>query len=181
MNHKKVLLIGCDLRRPTLHRIFNVNNEYGITSYLIGFKKLEEIILPTDIENLFIIPSGPVPPNPAELIDTKEMKDLFTQLKKDFDYLVIDTPPLALVADALSLASYTDITLYIVRQNHSHKQVLEVANAMEKEERLPQLFLLINDLHKSRSMGYDYYYGYGRGYSYDYEYNNYFSPDNSKD
>lgn len=165
LNRKKTLLVGCDMRKPALHRIFNISNKAGITSYIIGNNKKEEIIFPTSIENLFVIPAGPVPPNPAELIETEEMKSLFEQVKKDFDYIIIDTPPIALVADALSLAAYADITLYLVRQNHSHKGVLEIANSVKDEEKLPKTYLLINDIRPSKSLGMNYYYGYGKGYS----------------
>ncbi|MBN1186716.1 MAG: polysaccharide biosynthesis tyrosine autokinase [Bacteroidales bacterium] len=168
MNNQKVLLVGADLRKPTLHRIFNVSNEIGITSYIIGEKEIQDIIFQTDIDNLFLIPAGPVPPNPAELLETKRMKILFDKARREFDYIITDTPPIALVADALSVAIYADLTLYLVRQNHSHKGVLEIANSMKNEEKLPNIYLLINDIRPSRSMGLYYYYGYGKGYNYGY-------------
>jgi tyrosine-protein kinase Etk/Wzc len=175
MNGRRVLLLGCDMRKPTLHRVFNISNESGITNYIIGEKSLEEIITPTYVENLFVIPAGPVPPNPAELIETREMKFLFQQAKKDYDYIIIDTPPIALVADALSLASYADLTLYLIRQNHSHRGVIEVVNSMRDEEKLPKTYLLINDINPSKSFGMNYYYGYEKGYSYGYYDSNYSS------
>ena len=176
MNNQKVLLVGCDLRKPTLHRVFDISNDKGITSYIIGENQMEEIIFKTNIDNLSLLPAGPVPPNPAELIETSRMQFLFEQARKDYDYIIIDTPPIALVADALSVATYADLTLYLVRQNHSHKGVLEIANAMKNEEKLPKTYLLINDIRPSRSMGIYYYYGYGRGYNYgyyDYKYSSY--------
>jgi len=179
MNRRKVLLLGCDMRKPTLHRLFSISNESGISNYIIGDKNLEEIIIPTSFENLFVMPSGPVPPNPAELIETKEMKSIFEHAKKDFDYIIIDTPPIALVADALSLATYADITLYLVRQNHSFKGVLEVANSMKDEERLPKTYILINDIKPTKSLGMNYYYGYGKSYGYGY-YNYSSSYDNNE-
>lgn len=168
MNHRKVLLVGCDLRKPTMHRIFNISNDVGITSYIIGSTKLEEIIIPTTIENLYITPAGPIPPNPAELIETQEMRTLFAQAKEDFDFIIIDTPPIALVADAISLAAYADLSLYIVRQNHSQKGVLEIAKALNEEDKIPRTYLLINDVKPSKSLGMSYYYGYGKGYNYGY-------------
>jgi len=166
INHQKVLILGCDLRKPTLHRIFGISNEKGITSYLIGEANLQEIIIQSEIDNLFIIPSGPTPPNPAELIDTKEMKELLHELRKDYDYIIIDTPPIALVADALTLAKYADLTLYLVRQDYSHKNVLNIANQMKDEEKLPKPYLLINDIKPSKGLGMNYYYGYGKSYRY---------------
>jgi len=168
MNRRKVLLIGCDLRKPTLHRIFNISNESGLTSFIIGNKTLQEVIIPTNIEHLFLIPAGPVPPNPAELIETEEMRSLFEAVRNDYDYIIFDTPPIAMVADALSLATYADLTLYLVRQNHSRKGVLEFVNAITNEDKLPKTYLLINDIRPSKSMGTYYYYGYGKGYNYGY-------------
>ena len=131
-------------------------------------KAIEEIIYPTDIQNLDLVPAGPIPPNPAELIETKQMRQLMQYARKNYDYVIVDTPPIALVADALSVATYSDLTLYLVRQNYSNKSVLEIANTMVFEEKLPKLYLLLNDLQPSRSLGIGYYYGYGKGYSYDY-------------
>ncbi len=178
INNKKVLLIGCDLRKPTLHRIFNIKNDNGLSSMIIGKKTLEECIMETSIQNLFLLPSGPVPPNPAELLETKEMQQLFVKLKKTYDYIILDTPPVALVSDSLSLAPFADLTLYVVRQNYSQKDVINIVNQMSAEERLPNIGLLINDIKPSRSMGYNYYYGYNRGYNYGYyDYSNYYSQD----
>ncbi len=178
INNKKVLLIGCDLRKPALHRIFNIKNDNGLSSMIIGKKTLEECIMETSIQNLFLLPSGPVPPNPAELLETKEMQQLFVKLKKTYDYIILDTPPVALVSDSLSLAPFADLTLYVVRQNYSQKDVINIVNQMSAEERLPNIGLLINDIKPSRSMGYNYYYGYNRGYNYGYyDYSNYYSQD----
>lgn len=168
MNNQKVLLVGCDLRKPALHKIFNITNDIGITTFIIGEKELNEIVFQTNIDNLFLMPAGPVPPNPAELIETIKMKELFERVREEYDYIIIDTPPIALVADALSVATYADFTLYLVRQNHSHKDVLEIANAMKQEEKLPKIYLLINDIRPSRNMGMYYYYGYGKEYNYGY-------------
>ena len=168
LNNQRVLLVGCDLRKPALHRIFKTDNNVGITDYIIGEKELNEIIFPTEIDNLFLIPAGTIPPNPAELLETDRMKALLTQVKKEYKYVIIDTPPIALVADALSIAPLSDLTLYLVRQNYSQKSVLEFTNALKNEEKLPKPYLLINDIQPSRSMGLYYYYGYGKAYNYGY-------------
>ena len=168
MNNQKTLLIGGDLRKPYLHRIFEISSDVGLTSYIIGEKEKKEIIFKTSINNLFLLPAGTIPPNPAELIESSRMKVLFEQIRKEYDFIIIDTPPIALVADALSLANYADLTIYLVRQNYSHKNVLEIANTMKNEEKLPKIYLLINDIKVSRSMGMYYYYGYGKEYNYGY-------------
>ena len=170
LNNRKVLLIGCDMRKPALHRVFNIPYNTGITSYLIGEKRIQEVIYPTTIENLFVLPSGQIPPNPAELINTNEMSTLIKDARKKYDYIIIDTPPVAMVADALSLATYADLTLYLIRQDFSHKSVLEIANSMRNEEKLPKTYLLINDIRPFKRMGINYYYGYGKGYNYGYYY-----------
>jgi len=168
MNGKKVLLIGCDLRKPTLHKQFNVKNTTGLSSLIIGKATIEECILETSIQHLFIMPAGPLPPNPAELLETEEMKQLFLKFRKEYDYIILDTPPIALVSDALSLTEYADTTLYLIRQDYSHKDIIKTVNQIKSEERLPRFGLLINDIKSSRGMGYNYYFGYGHGYNYAY-------------
>ncbi|MCK5137859.1 MAG: polysaccharide biosynthesis tyrosine autokinase [Bacteroidales bacterium] len=168
MNNKRVLLVGCDLRRPSLHKIFNVNNKTGLSSIIIGEKTIKDCIFSTSIDNLDLMPAGPVPPNPSELIETKEMEQLFNELVKQYDYIILDTPPLALVSDSLSLSKFVHTTLYAIRQNYSHKDVINVANLMQQEDRLPNLVLVINDIKPSKSLGYSYYYGYSQGYNYGY-------------
>jgi len=168
MNNKRVLLVGCDLRRPSLHTVFEVDNKSGLSSVLIGDKTLEECTFETSIENLFLLPAGPIPPNPAELIETKEMIVFFKENVSQYDYVIFDTPPIALVSDSLVLSKYADTTLYVIRQNYSHKDVINIANQMWQEDRLPSLSLIINDIMPSSQFGYNYYYGYGRGYNYGY-------------
>ena len=129
---------------------------------------MQEIILPTNIDNLFLLPAGPVPPNPAELLETTRMKILFEKARKNYDYIILDTPPIALVADALTLGQFADLTLYLVRQKHSHISVLNIINALQNENKLPKVYLLINDILPSRNFGFYYYYGYGNGYNYGY-------------
>jgi capsular exopolysaccharide synthesis family protein len=178
INNKKVLLIGCDLRKPSLHRSFNIKNSNGLSSVIIGEKNVEECIIQTPVQNLSLLPSGPIPPNPAELLETIEMQQLFSRLRSEYDYIILDTPPVALVSDALSLAKFVDLTVYVVRQSFSNKDVINIANQMASEERLPKMGLLINDIKPKRSMGYNYYYGYNRGHNYGYyDYSNYYSKD----
>ncbi|MFH0759013.1 MAG: polysaccharide biosynthesis tyrosine autokinase [Bacteroidota bacterium] len=168
MNNKRVLLVGCDLRRPSLHKLFNIENKIGLSSIIIGEELTKDCIFSTSIPNLDLLPAGPVPPNPSELIETKEMEQLFNELIKQYDFVILDTPPLALVSDSLSLSKYAHTTLYAIRQNYSHKDVINVANLMQEEDRLPKLGLIINDINPSRSLGYRYYYGYGKSYHYGY-------------
>lgn len=170
MASKKVLLVGLDLRKPSLHKIFDVPNEIGISTYLSQQSNYESSIKETHIENLYLAPSGPVPPNPAELIETSEMDRFFTRNKKEFDYIIIDTPPLALVTDALLVSRFADTNIFMIRQRYSHKQVFELINKLEHEQKVKNMNILVNDLKVSRYYGYNYGYNYGYGYGYGYGY-----------
>jgi tyrosine-protein kinase Etk/Wzc len=178
MNNKKVLLIGCDMRKPTLHRIFHLENTTGLSTVIIGKTGIETSIFDTSVKNLFLLPSGPVPPNPAELLETEKMEQLLLQLKQQYDFIILDTPPVALVSDSLSLSKYSDLTLFVLRQNYSQRAMLKMVNQLRDEKRLPQLTLLVNDFKPKRNLGYTYYYGYNRGYNYgNYDYSHYYSED----
>jgi capsular exopolysaccharide family len=180
INNKKVLLIGCDLRRPELHKIFNTKNTAGVSSIIIGKNTVEESVLSTSIQGLWLLPAGPPPPNPAELLEAKKVEQMLIRLKKEYDYIILDTSPIALVSDSLSLAQYVDMTIYVIRQNYSKKEVVDIANQMRINDRLPNMGLLINDIESSRSMGYNYYYGYSNNYNYGYyDYSGYYTDDDS--
>ncbi len=174
---KKVLLMGLDLRKPKINKIFNIDNHEGISTYLIGDSKYEDIIHSTNVNNLFIAPSGPVPPNPAELIDTSAMKQLVDTASKEFDFIVIDTPPVAVVVDSLLLAQFSDVNIFVVRQNYSSKDSLLLANDLHKRPEVKGLSLVVNDVSRGSSYGlgkYRYSYNYGYGYNYS-GYGNYYN------
>ena len=169
MSNKKVLLVGLDLRKPTLHKIFNVSNETGISTYLSNQSNYETIIKETYIENLHIAPSGPIPPNPAELIETNNMSTFFKNAVKEFDYVIVDTPPLALVTDAMLVSVYTNVNIFMIRQNYSNKQIFELINDIGYNKKIKNINLLINDLKVPKHYGYSYNYGYSYGYGYRYQ------------
>jgi tyrosine-protein kinase Etk/Wzc len=173
MSGKRVLLIGLDLRKPRIHRIFGINNEVGITDFLIRETRFEDIIVETGFENLWYAPSGPVPPNPAELIESAAMTELIELAKKKFDYIVIDTPPVAIVTDALLVSRFTDFYLFVVRQRYSSKNTLELIDELYKNGTLKNVGLVINDISISGYYGYGLRYGYSMGYGYNYGYNYY--------
>ena len=172
-NNKKVLLVGLDLRKPRIHKIFGINNDTGITNYLIGQEKFENIIFKTEVENLWYAPSGPVPPNPAELIDSPEMKEFITKAKKQFDYIIIDTPPVAIVTDALLVSPFTDLYLFVVRQRYSSKNTLELIEELRINGNIKNIGIVINDISLTGYYGYGLRYGYSAGYGYSYGYNYY--------
>lgn len=172
-NGIKVLLIGLDLRKPRIHKVFGISNENGISNYLIGQEKFENVIFETDVENLFITPSGPIPPNPAELIDSRAMREFIDQAKKQFDYIIIDTPPVAIVTDALLVSPLTDFYLFIVRQRQTPRNTLALIEELHRNENIKSLGVIINDISLTGYYGYGLRYGYSGGYGYSYGYNYY--------
>lgn len=162
---KKTLLIGGDLRKPKIFDDFNLKNTLGLSSFLIGKNSLEEVTQTTQKENLFLISSGPVPPNPSELIETDKMLALFEEAKKIYDVIIIDTPPIGLVTDALILTKYADVNLYVIRQHYTRKSQLELINQLYTDKKIVDLGIIVNDL-KEQKIGYKYGYSYGYGYGY---------------
>jgi capsular exopolysaccharide synthesis family protein len=169
-----VVILGLDLRKPTLHKFFDFDNENGVSEYLTGDKDYQSIIRETRIKNLSVILSGTIPPNPAELIELSQMGELISKLKNDFDYVILDTPPIALVTDALLLSNFVDINLYVVRQNYSNLSVLEFLNETKSKNNI-NLNIVINDINISGYYSYKYNYNYKYGGTY-YS-NNYYDED----
>src|SRR5690606_22280130 len=137
---------------------FNIKNEVGVVNYLIGQAALETIIQKTEIEHLDIIPSGPIPPNPSELLINEKLNELITTLKTKYDYIILDTPPVGLVADALELLPYVDVSLYVIRQDYTKKGMLNFINEKYKTKQIKNISLIYN--------GYDQKAKYGYGYGY---------------
>jgi capsular exopolysaccharide synthesis family protein len=169
ISDKKTLLIGADLRKPKIFKDFDLTNTIGLSSYLIGKSSLEEIINETNIKDLSIITAGPVPPNPSELLGSDKFIELLSVLRKKFDYIIFDTPPVGLVSDAVSVMKYSDTILYILRQNFTSKKVLIELNDFVSTTGLKNIYLVLNNiLYKKNKYG-KYYgrYGYsGYGYTY---------------
>lgn len=168
---KKTIIAGFDLRKPKLHKVFHVDGSCGITSYLIGNNSYEEIIQHTEFSNLDVLVSGPVPPNPSELIDSEKNRELIGRLKQEYDYVILDTPPVSLIADALCLAKESDINLFVVRSEQTDKGVLKISLGELEQNNVKYNFVLNgikNAMQKygysSRYGGYGYGYGYGKGY-----------------
>jgi capsular exopolysaccharide synthesis family protein len=164
ISEKRTLLVGLDLRKPKLQKTFDYFNNKGMSTYLSRNNTFPEIIKPTDNPYLDIALSGPVPPNPAELIESEEMQIFIEEAKKQYHYIVIDTPPIAVVTDALLLTELSDAFLYVVRQNYSSKNVLKIAKEVKEKAKLRNLMIILNDANTGLGYGYKYNYGYGRGY-----------------
>ena len=163
LSEKKTVIVGLDLRKPKIFKDFHVENTVGAVNYLIGQKTLEEITQKTPIPFLDFIASGPVPPNPAELIMGETMKEMLDELKQKYDYIILDTPPVGLVSDALELTPYCDATLYVVRQNVTKKEMLTLVNNKHKRGELSNISIVFNGFENKAKYGYDYGYGYGYG------------------
>ena len=162
---KKTVILEFDIRKPKILSHLNLPKRPGLTNYLLGKVKLEDIIMPVPgNENLFVLPCGPVPPNPSELLLDPKLDELFTYLRSEFDVVIMDTAPVGMVSDAMTLSKYADCTLYIVRQGHTFKKQVALIDEFYQSGKLPKISIVLNDV-KLRS-GYGYY-GYGR-YAYGY-------------
>lgn len=161
MSDKKTVILGLDLRKPRIFGDFNIDNIVGVVNYLIGQKSIDEVIQKTHIPNLDVIPSGPIPPNPSELLMGETMGEMIAALKLQYDYIILDTPPVGLVSDALELAHFCDATLYITRQGFTKKGMLSVVNEKHKRGELHNISILLNGFKNTAKYGYNYGYGYG--------------------
>jgi tyrosine-protein kinase Etk/Wzc len=162
---KKVVLLEMDLRKPKIMTSLDLKFSKGFSHYAIGAATLEEIIMPTNIHpNLFVIPAGPIPPNPSELILHPRTQQMFETLKEQFDYIIVDTTP-NLVSDAQLLSAHANATLYVARLEYTHKEQLHIPDRLQKQGKLPKLNLVINDIKPKKYSGGYYGYGYG-GYGY---------------
>jgi len=172
MNNKKVLLIGADMRKPRLHKTFKIPNENGLSSYLIGIDPLEQVIIPTFVENLSLLPSGPIPPNPAEILSKPEMKNMLNVVRAQFDYIIIDNAPTALVTDANIISHLADLNIFILRYGISHKNQLEVINQFVDQKTIENVAIVVNDI-KINSFGHSYF----KYYQYETYQNTYYSDE----
>jgi len=158
---KKTVLVGFDLRKPKIIQDFNLNNEKGVSTWLIGKDTLLDIIQKTSFENLSVISAGPVPPNPSELTALEKTKELLLLLKERFEYIVIDSSPIGLVSDTYYLASLADATLLVVRPNKTLKDVLERTLHEIDGGNINGVSMVINDIQSDRKR-----YSYGEKYGY---------------
>ncbi len=172
---KKVALLLFDLRKasvaPVIDNILKSKSTKGITNYLIGqTENFNELYVTDDAyTNLHIYPSGPIPPNPAELLLSGRMKLLFEHLRQQYDYVIVDSAPAGLVSDAFILQEYVDVTLYIIRQQFTLLKQLEFIGELTDTGKLRNVSIVVNDVTMGGRYGY-YGYNYGYGYSYSYRY-----------
>ncbi|MCB9478707.1 MAG: polysaccharide biosynthesis tyrosine autokinase [Deltaproteobacteria bacterium] len=159
---KKTLIVDCDLRKPNVHNFFELSRDPGLTTIVTGEKPWKDVVLPTQIENLFVIPSGPIPPNPTELLESQAMRDLVDDFRANFDMILIDSPPVVPVTDAAILSSYVKNTLMVVELGRSRASVVNRAIDLLGKVNTKLLGLVTNNI----STGYRYDYGYYTTYYY---------------
>ncbi|MBX9888389.1 MAG: polysaccharide biosynthesis tyrosine autokinase [Flavobacteriaceae bacterium] len=164
LSGKKVLLIGMDIRNPKLDEYVTLP-ERGFTNYLSSNDlKIEDFIVKYEgYENFHILPAGVIPPNPAELLMNKKVDSLFEKLKKEYDYIIVDTAPVSLVTDTLLIAKNADTFIYVARANFLEKKMLDIPNGLYKENKLPNMCILLNDTDSTKGYGYGYGYGMNVG------------------
>lgn len=166
--NKKVIVLDLDMRRPRLNKIFDVPNDKGMSTILIGKDKLSDCVFDTEVGNMKFITSGPIPPNPAELILSDKLKEEIELLKQEYDYIIFDTPPLGLVTDGLDIFKSADYPIYLFRADYSSKSFVSNLDKLIDENKVNNLSVVLNDVGRGVS---GYYYGYGGyGYSYGYGY-----------
>ena len=168
---RKTLLVGFDMRKPGLNKVLNMDNQLGLSNYLIGKAELKDIIMPNGVENLFVLPSGAIPPNPSELIGSTRAEKLFEELRSNFDIILLDTPPMGVVADGYLLARFADSLIFLTRQDFTIRNVFAHTIKQMQDEGITNVGILINDVQiKKGILSYNYNYGYGYGYHYGYKY-----------
>ncbi|MEP7318536.1 MAG: polysaccharide biosynthesis tyrosine autokinase [Panacibacter sp.] len=166
---KKVALVELDLRKPKIAKAFGLEHTEGFSNFMISEMHPEKLPVQTAFHaNLFLVSSGPIPPNPAELLLQEKMADLFNYLRENFDYIIVDTPPVGLVTDAILSGKYADACIYIIRQKFTFKRQVEIVNDIIVNSKIANLSILINDVSANSHYGYGYGYGYSYGYSYGY-------------
>jgi len=160
----KILLIDADLRRPRLHRIFKQRNVQGLSSLLTGRTQLKDTIQKTFVDNLWLMSSGPIPPNPAELLNSAKMRQLVDQLKENFNYIFIDSPPLLFVSDATILSALSDSTVIVLRPEKAHRKPFLSTIAEVKKAKAHIIGVIFNDVNYKKSIySYDHYKYHYRG------------------
>lgn len=182
MLNKKVLIIGLDVRKPKLAEYLSMDNNSGITLYLLGNSDNKNLIRPSGIHaNLSVITAGPVPPNPNELMAVPLLDELIADCREKYDYIILDTAPLGIVSDSFSLNRFADVSLYVVRADYTPKKNIEDATKLFLNKKVKNMYFVLNasDIHKvAFRYGYGQKYGYGYGNKYGYGYG--YAEENSK-
>ena len=161
LEHKRVLIMDCDLRNPSVHKMFKISNLYGLTDVLTGQKDIDKCIERTQIEGLDVLKVGKIPPNPSEMLQSKKMRDFMDIIKQHYDYIFIDAPPVGIVTDAGILSQYADGTILLVGANEADIEASKIAKERLEGVNANILGAILNKFEaEGSSYGYyNYYYG----------------------
>ena len=158
---KRVALVGLDIRKPTLAAYMNLPSQGCLTSYVAeDAYTMEDLIVPSGIANLDVLPSGVVPPNPSELLQSEKLDQLFVELRQNYDYVIVDSAPVALVGDSYLLHRLVDMTIFVTRANYTAYDLIDFINQTHMQQRLPKMVAVLNGV-DAKKIGYGYGYGYG--------------------
>ena len=181
---KKVILVGADLRNPQLHKMLNISrHQKGVTNYLHDtVTQLDDIIEKGAKYNLKLdfIFSGTIPPNPAELLSNGRFELLLEELKKEYDYVIVDTAPTLLVTDTTLIANLSDMMVFVIRANHTEKNLLHFINELQALKKIKNAGIVLNNIGQQKGYGYKYGYGYSYSYKYNYGYGYGYGADQTK-
>jgi len=166
---RKTVIMEFDIRKPKIVSGLELRRKMGITNFLIGSAKFEEMVVKVEgVDNLYVIPCGPIPPNPSELLLDPRLDELMAEVQKRFDVVIMDTAPVGLVSDAVNLGRFADCTLYIVRQSYTFRRQISAIDELYTQKKMPKISLLLNDVkieggYYGGYSGSGYYGGYGYG------------------
>ncbi len=163
---KKTLLVDMDIRKPNINELFGIENEPGITNYLIEDRNIQDYIRSSENTYYDILTVGAVPPNPGEIVRSEKLRKMFDELRTLYEYIVVDTSPIGLVADAYPIALLSDINLFVVRMNKTNKTLIKKLTEQLKNDKVPHVYTILNDVSAERNKytkysSYGYTYGYG--------------------
>jgi succinoglycan biosynthesis transport protein ExoP len=156
---KPVVLVDLDLHKPKQANAFNLKNDVGVTSFLVGKATLDEIILETPVEHLKVILTGPRTPNASELILDPMVEQMIQELKTRYEYIILDTPPVGLLSDALVMMKYSDLNLYVLKANYSKKDFVDIAHQIMEKNNIKSMSFILNGVNAKNIPA-----GYGGGY-----------------
>lgn len=154
---KRTLVVDCDLRKPRIHQLFGIRNLEGMVNVLVGERSLEEVARDAAVPDLKVITSGPIPPNPTELLGSRRFSELLDHARRDFDYLLLDTPPVERVSDATILAGQVDGTLLVFNARNTRKAAVRLSMHSLQSVGANVLGTVMNSVKTGKG---DYYYGY---------------------
>lgn len=159
--NKKVALVGLDIRKPMLSTYLGLSSEGCLTSYLSDDSySIDDLVVPSEFSNLDILPSGIIPPNPNELLQSNRLDQLFAELRQRYDYVIVDSAPVAMVSDTFQLSRVADMTVYVCRARYTTFDLIDFLNQVNEQKRLPNIVTVLNGVN-AKSIGYGYGYGYG--------------------